>query len=258
MSSVRSRFFRASLLLLLPPSETKRAGGVDGSSLDLAQLSFSELTPQRKKVLQALKTLSRNLSASTGALGLGPTQRFEIDRNRTLTTSSVMPAIDRYTGVLFDALDAATLTPQNREFAARHLAIHSALFGILRAADPIPAYRLSHNSRLPGLSLRKHWREPVAAALSRHGGLILDLRSESYVQLGAAPTGSFYVRVVSEDPHGRRVALSHFNKKGKGLFARAIVESGIDHHGIDSVLDWAKATGIRLERGMSNQVDLVV
>lgn len=258
MSSVPSHSSRASLLLLLPPSETKRDGGVEGSTLDLAALSFAQLTPQRKQAVQALKSLSRNLSASTGALGLGRTQRFEIDRNRTLSTSAVMPAIERYTGVLFDGLDVESLTAQQRAFAAQHVAIHSALFGLLRADDPIPAYRLSHNSRLPTLSLRKHWREPVSAVLREQQQLVLDLRSESYADLGPAAEDAFYVRVVSEDATGRKVALSHFNKKGKGEFIRAVIEAGVDHDSVESLLAWAAHSGIRLERGAAGELDLVV
>ena len=246
------------MLLLLPPSETKRDGGVEGSRLDFARLSFAELTPQRTLALRALRTLSRNLTAAMGGLGLGRTQRFEIDRNRVVTTSAVMPAIDRYTGVLFDALDAASLTPSERAFAAQHLIIHSALFGLLRAEDPIPAYRLSHNSRLPGLSLRTLWRGPVAAVLAEQPGLILDLRSEAYAELGPAPAGSWYVRVVSQNESGRKVALSHFNKKGKGEFARELVRAGITHATVESLVSWAADRGIRLERGAEGELDLVV
>lgn len=246
------------MLLLLPPSETKRDGGVDGSSLDLALLSFGELTPHRKTAIAALRALSRNLTASTGALGLGRTQRFEIDRNRTLTTSATMPAIERYTGVLFDGLDAAGLTPAQRTFAARHIVIHSALFGLLRANDPIPAYRLSHNSRLPKVSLRKLWREPIAAVLRDRGTLILDLRSEAYAELGPAPDGAWCVRVVSEDAAGRRVALSHFNKKGKGEFVRALLLAAIDHSDAASLIAWAATAGIRLERADDRELALVV
>jgi cytoplasmic iron level regulating protein YaaA (DUF328/UPF0246 family) len=226
--------------------------------LDLAALSFPELTPFRKQAISALRTLSRNLQAATGALGLGRTQRFEIDRNRTLTTSPVMPAIERYTGVLFDGLDAATLTPEQRAFAAQHVVIHSALFGLIGADDPIPAYRLSHNSRLPKLSLRKHWREPISAVLGNVGGIILDLRSESYAELGPAPADSWYVRVVSEDARGRLVALSHFNKKSKGEFTRAVIQAGLDHDSVESLLAWAGSSGIRLERGAPGELDLVV
>jgi cytoplasmic iron level regulating protein YaaA (DUF328/UPF0246 family) len=245
------------VLLLLPPSETKRDGG-DATPLDLAALSFPELTPQRKAALAALRALSRSVKGSMDALGLGPTQRFEIDRNRAVATSPVMPALDRYTGVLYDGLEVESLTAAEREFAARHVVIHSALFGLLRASDPIPAYRLSHDSRLPGLSLRKHWRGSVTASLASEPGLVLDLRSESYAHLGPAPESATYIRVVSEAPNGRRVALSHFNKKGKGEFARAVIAAGIDHATVEGLVDWASGEGIRLETGAPGELDLVL
>ena len=247
------------MLLVLPPSETKRDGGTE-DALDLGLLSFPELTPQRRAAVSALRTLSRNLRIATGALSLGPTQRFELTRNRELLTSPTLPAIERYTGVLYDGLDAATLTSAQRTFAARHVAIGSALFGLLRVDDPIPAYRLSHDSRLPGLSLGRHWRGAVSAALDEEAGLIVDLRSEAYASLGRAPVreGSLYLRVFSELPDGRRNALSHFNKKAKGEFTRAVLESGLDHLTVQSLLEWAAANGIRLEHGTEGELDLVV
>ncbi len=126
----------------------------------------------------------------------------------------------------------------------------------MRGDDAIPAYRLSHDSRLPGLSLRRHWREAVTAALAAEGGLILDLRSDSYIALGPAPS-AVAIRVVSEDARGRRVALSHFNKAGKGRFARAVVEAGVVHSTVDSLLEWASSSGIRLDSTEAG-LDLVV
>jgi cytoplasmic iron level regulating protein YaaA (DUF328/UPF0246 family) len=192
------------------------------------------------------------------ALDLGPTQRAEVDRNRAIRSSPVLPAIDRYTGVLYDGLDAASLTPGQRHFASRHVAVHSALWGLLRADDPIPAYRLSHDSRLPGISLRRHWRGPIAAQLAARRELVVDLRSESYVGLGPAGPDAWYVRVVSESPTGRRVALSHFNKTAKGEFVRAVIEGGVDHDTIDSLTAWAQRRDIRLESMGPGQVELVV
>lgn len=245
------------MLLILPPSETKRDGGVEGSQLDLWQLGFWALTPERKKAVAALRALSRSVAGSTAALGLGPTQRFEIDRNRTLATSAVMPALERYTGVIYDALDSGTLDAKARAFADRHLVIGSALFGLLRASDLVPAYRLSHDSRLPGLSLRSLWREAISSELSQTSGLILDLRSEAYAALGPAP-GGYYLRVFTEDSTGRRTALSHFNKKAKGEFTRAVLDAGAAHASVDDLLDWAAGAGLRLSRGTEGELDLIV
>ncbi len=247
------------MLILLPPSETKRDGG-DGPPLDLTALSFPALMGARRQALSALKALSRNLSAATGMLRLGPSSATEAARNRVVTTSPTMAAIDRYDGVLFDELDAASLPASARRFAAQHLAIGSALFGLSGALDPIPGYRLSHDSRLPGTTLGKIWRPALTAVLAAREGLVLDFRSEGYAALGPAPdrTDSVYLRVVSEGGDGRKRALNHFNKKGKGAFARRLLLAEIDHPDLASLLAWAAAEGIRLEPGAPRELDLVV
>jgi cytoplasmic iron level regulating protein YaaA (DUF328/UPF0246 family) len=252
------------MLVLLPPSETKRDGGADGSSLDLGALSHTSLNPARSSAIAALTRLSRSVSESNASLGLGPTQRFEIDRNRALRTSPTMPAIERYTGVLYDGLDAATLDPAARSWLETTVAVHSALFGLISAADPIPAYRLSHNSKLPGMHLARHWRDEVSAVLHEHEGVILDLRSEAYVAMGPAPVSdrSRYLRVVSAASDGTKRALNHFNKKGKGELVRALAESAVNPSSVDELVAWAGGHGIRLEHGSSgspeNELFLVV
>lgn len=244
--------------LLLPPSETKRDGGAAGSALDLDLLGFPGLTAPRRRMLAAIRSLAQNRKTMAAALKLGPTQLFEIDRNRALRHSALLPAIDRYTGVLYDALGADSLSASARVFAAEHVTIQSALFGLLRAGDPIPAYRLSHDSRLPGLPLGAAWRDPIARELGELPGLVLDLRSEAYVALGPAPRGSWFLRVVTEDADGTRRALNHFNKKGKGEFTRAILEEGVDHGSVDSLLEWSASRGIRLSRGEGSELFLCV
>ena len=244
--------------LLLPPSETKRDGGAEGSALDLSLLGFPRLTAQRRRMLAAVRALAQNRSTMATALKLGRTQLFEVDRNRALRRSAVLPALDRYTGVLYEALGSDSLSDAARAFAVEHVTIQSALFGLLRAGDPVPAYRLSHDSRLPGIPLGAAWRGPIARELAELPGLLLDLRSEAYLALGQAPAGSWFLRVVTEDADGTRRALNHFNKKGKGDFARAILEAGIDHDSIDSLLDWAAASGIRLARGSGSELFLTV
>ena len=169
-----------------------------------------------------------------------------------------MPAIVRYTGVLYDAIDVETLDAEARGFLDANVAIHSALFGLLRASDPIPAYRFSHDTRIPGTSLSKLWREANAAVLDAEPGLVLDLRSESYVHLGPASDRSLFLRVVSDDGDGHRRALNHFNKHGKGELVRALAGSARTFSSIDELLDWARATGLSLGHGAPGELELVV
>lgn len=194
------------------------------------------------------------------ALKLGRTQSAEVGRNLVLASSPTLPVLDRYTGVLYDALDAATLEPAARDWAGRHVLVHSALFGPVGGLDLIPAYRLSFDSKLPEIALKKHWSEPVAHVLARSEGLLLDLRSAGYAALGPAPIrpDSLYLRVVTETADGRTRALNHFNKKAKGSFTRALVQHGESFTSVSGLLDWAAGAGFQLRPGSGGELDLVV
>lgn len=236
------------MLLLLPPSETKRDGG-DEAPLDASRLRFPALGASRVELVQAVVSLASDDAATIAALKLGPKQHGEIARNRALTTSATMPAIDRYTGVLYDALDASTLTDDARAFAAEHLVIQSALLGPIGGLDPVPAYRLSHDSRVPGIVLRRHWATDAAAELASRSGLLLDLRSEGYAALAPLPVrrDAVFLRVLTEAADGKRRALNHFNKQAKGRFTRAVLEAGVDFGTAEELLEWGSDAGWRLE-----------
>ncbi|MCR2828049.1 YaaA family protein, partial [Microbacterium sp. zg.Y909] len=211
------------MLILLPPSETKRSGG-EGEPLDATGLALPQLAPQRAAVIDALVALSGDEQAAMKALKLSDRQRGEVAVNAALRTAATMPAVDRYTGVLFDALGAASLDESARGWLGAQAMIHSAPFGPVSALDLIPAYRLAAGARLPGLpALRRFWAEPVAAAIAAADpAFVLDLRSEAYVALGPVPAtvDSVYVRVVSAGPGGTVRALNHFNKRAKGELVR--------------------------------------
>ncbi|MFF1572007.1 YaaA family protein [Leifsonia sp. NPDC058292] len=252
------------MLILLPPSETKRDGGA-GDPLAIDTLGFPGLGRVRRDVLRAVAKLSRNREASIAALKLGPKQAAEVDRNRAIPTSPTMPALERYTGVLYDALDAPGLTAEQRAFAHETVAVHSALLGLVAAGDSIPAYRLSFDSRLSvekGVAtLKKRWAPAVAETLEQREGLILDLRSEGYAALGPAPLRDHvhYVRVLARDESGTVRALNHFNKQAKGLFTRALVEAGTDFSGTGELLAWAREEGYDLSCALDGrELNLIV
>lgn len=247
------------MLVLLPPSETKRSGG-GFLPLELESLSFPALTARRRVLVHALAELAGDPDATVRALKLGRTQLAEVGRNAALRSSATTPVIDRYTGVLYDALAADTLSADARAFAGRHLLVHSALLGPVGGLDRVPAYRLSHDSRLPGLPLKKHWASDVSAVLEGAGGLLLDLRSEGYVALGPAARHDqrYFLRVVTEGADGRTRALNHFNKQAKGVLTRALLENGQDFGTVDELIAWAGAAGIILRPGSGSELELVV
>jgi hypothetical protein len=237
------------VIVVLPPSETKRAGG-DGPAMELALLGSGELNPLREALVGELVDLAADPETCRRALGISAAQDAEIGRNAALRTSATMPAIHRYTGVLYDALDFGSLRAAEADRARSRLAIGSALFGLLRAGDPIPAYRLSAGAKLPGRpGLAARWRpllEPVLADLAV-GELIVDLRSGAYVGLGRVP-GAIAVDVVSELPDGRRTVVTHFNKAHKGRLARVLATAKSEPGDAAAVATLARRAGMQAER----------
>ncbi|MDN5856351.1 MAG: peroxide stress protein YaaA, partial [Actinomycetia bacterium] len=220
------------MLILLPPSEGKSVPA-RGKPLELKDLSAPELTPTRERILDALVDLcSSDPAAASGVLGLGPTQADAVERNAALRTAPTVRADRIYTGVLYEALDLASLDAAAKRRATRRLAVVSGLFGLVRIGDRIPAYRLSGDVRLPGLGpVASMWRPERAHIVPElvGGGLLVDLRSQTYASFFRTDAGfekrTATVRVLHEH-NGQRKVVSHFNKATKGRLVRELLEAG--------------------------------
>lgn len=230
------------MLILLPPSETKRSGGA-GISIDKLAIIWAALDPARDQLISALSLLCGDQETATKALGLGKQSAQDIELNLNLMSAPTMPAIQRYTGVLYGALDYDSLSDEGKQRVSERLFIQSALFGLLPATEQIPNYRFSASSKLPGINLKTVWRDAHQAVWPRLVGPILDMRSTSYVELNPVPESSesFFVEVF--DHSGK--ALNHFNKKAKGLFVRAALETGLDSP--SEIPEIAKTAGLGCE-----------
>ena len=245
------------MLVVLPPSETKHPGG-DGDPLDLAALSAPELSAVRTELVEALVELADDIPASRKALGVSAAQDGEIARNAALRTSPTLPAVQRYTGVLYDALDIGSLSRARRARADARLAVGSALFGLVRAEDRIPAYRLSAGSALPGLpTLRALWRPALSPVLAALPGLVVDLRSGSYAAL-APVSGAVTVQVLSERPDGSRAVVSHFNKAHKGRLARLLATTTAEPDDVVGLRRLLRRAGLHVEHDGGTALTLVV
>lgn len=217
------------MLILLPPSEGK-AAPAKGAALRMSRLSFPALNPTRETIASSLVRLCDGPdSKARTVLGISARQDEELRRNRALFDAPTAPAGDIYAGVLYDALDLASLPARSRKRAASDLAIASALFGLVRVDDAIPAYRLSADTTLPGVGrLASAWREDLGNAIAEAAGngVVLDLRSSAYVALGPVPTAlaerTLVARVLQER-NGKRVVVSHHNKATKGRIVRSLL-----------------------------------
>ena len=255
------------MLILLPPSEGKTAPR-RGKPVDLAGLSFPELEPHRAEVLDALLSLCTTddaaaTSAAATVLGLGTTQIAEVAANARLTHAPTARADQVYSGVLYEALDLASLSGAAKRRATSWLAVTSGLFGLLRPSDRVPAYRLSGDVSLPGTgTVSTYWGKrldgSVRAAAGR--GLVVDLRSSTYASFWR-PAPDLARKVVTmrvlHEVNGTRKVVSHFNKATKGRIVRALLEDGTAPGTPARFADHLGALGWKVER-VDNRLDVVV
>ncbi|MEU1261057.1 peroxide stress protein YaaA [Streptomyces sp. GESEQ-13] len=218
------------MLVLLPPSEGKAASG-RGAPLRTESLSLPGLNAAREAVLTELVDLcGGDEDKARDVLGLSEGLRGEVAKNRELRTAGARPAGEIYTGVLYDALDLASLDAAAKRRAAKSLLVFSGLWGAVRVTDRIPSYRCSMGVKLPGLgALGAYWRAPMADVLpeAAGSGLVLDLRSAAYATAwkpkGEVAGRTATVRVLHAPT---RKVVSHFNKATKGRIVRSLLTAG--------------------------------
>lgn len=235
------------MLILLPPSEGKYAP-VRGKPLDLCTLSSPELTGLREDLLEAVIELCRDdAPAAMQALSLGPTQFDLVVQNTCLRTAPTAAASAVYTGVLYAALDYPSLRGAELRRANRRIAVVSALFGLIRPGDRIPAYRLSGGSRIPSVGpLAGYWRESVSAIV-HSSGFVVDMLSSPYSSFVDLPPDAVTVKVWQAGAGGQRTAASHFNKATKGELARVLAASADQPSTARQVLEIVRGAGFDAE-----------
>jgi cytoplasmic iron level regulating protein YaaA (DUF328/UPF0246 family) len=215
------------VVILLPPSEGKALGGTTKSKWNPQSGVFGkQLAPQRKEIINALQRIHGGSETLLGVKGA------HLDRARTanmnLSGAPTLPAWQRYTGVVWDHLDLASLSASQRGRALSSIVVISGLHGIVTAGDLIPDYRLKMGARLPSLgALATWWRKSLTTALSTYSpkGLIIDLLPNEHRSAIDWSSMNNVMRVDLVMKKGGR-AGGHNAKAAKGLLARHILTSG--------------------------------
>ena len=210
-------------MLLLPPSEGKAEEGSRRRAPWTPEAgSFgARLGDRRAAVVDALLTVRGGDEKLLGVRGEHLLRAQSA--NSSLIGAATLPAWRRYTGVVWDHLDPATLTPA----AHRQIVVVSGLLGFVRGDDPVPDYRLKMGANLRPLGkLSTWWRDALTVELERiaRRRFVVDLLPQEH-RAALVLGGVDGVALTLVDPTGK--PGGHFAKAAKGALARAILTDGI-------------------------------
>ena len=188
-------------MILIPPSEGKRSGG-DGAPID-AKAQTRELLRRFSKAREHAQILGVRGEALTRAL----------EANRTILKAPTMPAIERYTGVFYEALDYQSMSERAQAYCDANVRIVSALFGLISPRDTIPEYKL----KIEKLESWKIWKPANSKAVE--GSFVIDVLPKAHARAVHYDEG---IRVEFIGAHGK--TLGHLGKHIKGRFVRWLCE----------------------------------
>lgn len=253
-------------VILLPPSEGKRPGG-DKPAWSVDSCSFPTLDASRKKVTTALLAAMRGPEADRAKLlsVKGTALAASTATNRGVRRSPTTAAIDRYDGVLYDALDAGSLAKRSRSRLDSDVVIFSGLFGAVMPGDPIPDYKLKMGGSLPGIgNVSLLWRAPLTKALSPmlEGRVLWNLLPKEHDNAWVCPTETttrtMSVKFLDEETRAKGqprsfTTVNHWNKLLKGALVRFILETGADEP--DALADFAHPEGYVYDPSLAETTD---
>ena len=225
------------MLILLSPAKT-----LDFDSpvtvQDFSQPYFLE---DSQLLVEQLRELSPAALASL--MGISePLARLNAGRfsawSPPFSPENARQAVFAFNGDVYEGLQAASLSPDDLQFAQAHLRILSGLYGLLRPLDLMQPYRLEMGTRFPnrrGKDLYAFWGERLSAALNaactavRAGGVV-NLASEEYFRaVSPKKLDVPVIQPVFEDwSQGRFKVVSFYAKRARGLMARHAVTQRLE------------------------------
>ena len=133
-------------------------------------------------------------------------------------TDKPTQAMSVYAGVLYQALDWASLSPAAKKRGELSVAIISAKYGVVRPSQRIESYKEKIDN--------KAMSAQVAAILDPiKTGLIIDCRSSTYKTVWRSPVEITVEVRVSTVVDGVRTVVTHMSKKTRGEITRWLLQS---------------------------------
>ena len=210
--------------ILLAPAETKKSGGEE-KEFHEDNFSFASHFEKREEIFEIYENLLKNSSIEELKVWFGLKNEKEVTRYKeSLKNKPSMKAIQRYTGVAFDALDYENLSGDAQKYVDENVVLFSNLFGPIRANDLIPDYKYKQGAKLPNTNVEKFYNEHFTQLLDDElGEEIIDIRAGYYEKFYKVKKANVLTFKFIKD--GK--VVSHWAKFYRGKLLQAIANSNI-------------------------------
>lgn len=175
----------------------------------------------------ALRQL-QSISADLAALNFERNQDWDSAHPR-----QVKSAVFAFNGDVYTGLEARNWSPEDLDYADRHLRILSGLYGLLKPSDKIQPYRLEMGTALElngKKNLYEFWTKPLQTYFQEHieaDRPLINLASKEYfkaLETAKLPNPVYEVDFKEKYPGGYRI-VSFFAKKARGRMANYMVQN---------------------------------
>lgn len=216
------------LYTLFSPSEGKLPGGGNAVQSDI----LFGYEP-RSEILTSYNAIvnSGDMDAIKALFGIKKESDIEPYLG-DLFDAPLMMAIERYSGVAYDYLDYASLSPEARAYLQKQVVIFSNLYGPVLGGDMIANYKVKQGNSIGGIAPDKFYKERFSYQLDlllmEHE--ILDLRAGYYDKFYKTKQNYTTLKFLKEGK-----SVSHWAKAYRGLVLRELAK-----HRINSLDDFMK------------------
>jgi cytoplasmic iron level regulating protein YaaA (DUF328/UPF0246 family) len=209
--------------ILLAPAETKIDGGY-GLPFCKENFYLDSLFDSKKIVFDKYQEfISKNdiekLSSWFGLKNLDEVKKYSIP----LENQPTIKAIQRYTGVVFKALNYDSLDKTGQKYCDENVMIFSNLFGVLNGGDLIPNYKYKQGAKLPNFDIERFYKQNLKNLLDEYlGDEVLDLRAKYYDKFYKPKALCIEFKFIKN-----KKVVSHWAKYYRGLVLRQIAQNNI-------------------------------
>jgi hypothetical protein len=203
--------------ILIPPSEGKAKVRSLGILFRDTNFKFAKHTKQIVDLLGLIEN-----EDLTSVYGTTQDKAIMFHRqNQDVFNSKCVPAIKRYTGVVYNHIEWITLSTKAKNYMKKNIIIFSGLFGLLAPDTLIPDYKLKMNV----LSLKSLWG-PIISDYLKNEDIIFDLLPQVHRKVYIPNKNTIQIDFLVQNK-GKTSAAGHFGKAVKGQFIRFLATNQI-------------------------------